>query len=318
MPLLRVLTLQIQSERRTVEHRLYSAPVGVTLLVLVGVLTLFPQFMPHGIQIHCGKGDYATPGRFPVPNRGAATRSTSWSSAEPAKAQAAFDRGTLNLEREEWELALREFNSVLHLQPKNSAALYQRAIAKCGLQQYDSAVADLDAAIRLRPQDADALLARAAVRIEQGLPKLAISDLDAALGIDPQNIEAYCERGKIREEAGEYRLALYDYQLAFKQASDDPMVLNHLAWLLSTAPNPTARDGQRAVEMAARAVKLENAQEWDTIDTLAAAFAEVGKFPEAVRAQQEALRLAPEEEHADLKSRLELYQAKKPYRLGGE
>jgi tetratricopeptide (TPR) repeat protein len=197
-------------------------------------------------------------------------------------------------------------------------AFYNRATAKFAKQQYDAALADIDVAVRLQPRDADALLARAAIRLAQGLPKLAISDLDAALGIDPENIEAYCERGKLREEAGEYRLALYDYQLALNRASDDPLVLNYMAWLLATAPDAALRDGRRAVEMAVQAVKLENSQEWDTIDTLAAAFAEVGKFPEAVRAEEEALRLAPQEEHADLKTRLELYRANKPYRLGDQ
>jgi tetratricopeptide (TPR) repeat protein len=205
----------------------------------------------------------------------------------------------------------------LRLEPKNADGFYNRGFAKFAKEEYDAALADFDAVVRLRPRDVDALLARAAVRVEQNLPNLAIADLDAALGIDPEDVGAYCERGKIREEAGEYRLALYDYQLALQRASDDPLVLNYLAWLLSTAPEASLRDGRRAVEMAARAVKLENSQEWDTIDTLAAAFAEVGKFPEAVRAEEEALRLAPAEEHGDLKLRLELYRAKKAYRLGG-
>jgi tetratricopeptide (TPR) repeat protein len=299
------------------ELRLYSALFGVAMLAMVGVFTLFPQLTPEGVQIHWGKGGYASPGRFPAPNRGLPTRSASWSTSAPSKAEAAFDRGTLNLEREEWDLAVKEFDEVLRLDPKNADAFYNRGAAKFAKQQYDGALADIDAAVRLRPRDADALLARAAVRIEQGLPKLAIGDLDAALGIDPENVEAYCERGKLREESGEYRLALYDYQLALKRASDDPLVLNYLAWLLSTAPDPALRDGPRAIELAVRAVKLENSKEWDTIDTLAAAFAESGKFPEAVRAEQEALKLAPSEEHPDLRSRLELYQAKRAYRLGG-
>lgn len=302
--------------------RLFTALFGASLLAMVGVFTLFPQFKPEGVEIHWGQGGFAAPGRFPLPNRRAptrfvATRPVSRSISAPSKADAAFDRGALCLEREEWDVAITAFDEVLRLEPKNADAFYNRGIAHFGKRQFDAALQDIDAAVRLRPRDADALLARAAVRIEQKLPQLAIADFDAALSIDPDNIEVYCERGNLREEAGEYRLALHDYQMALHRASDDPLVLNSLAWLLSTAPDAALRDGRRAIELAVRAVKLENSKEWDTIDTLAAAFAEAGRFPDAVIAQQEAIKLAPAEEHPDLKSRLQLYQANKPYRLSG-
>ena len=233
----------------------------------------------------------------------------------PTAAEACQDRGVLAMERKDWDEAIEQFDKLVKLQPKNAEAYYFRAGAWHSKEQFDKAIADYDAALRLRPRYADALYGRGAARDQQGLPALAITDLDAALGLVPDDVEARCLRGKIREEAGEYNFALRDYQEAVKVDSDNPAVLNCLAWLLATAPEAGLRDGRRAVEAAARAVQLERGTEWDTIDTLGAAFAEAGRFAEAVRCAKEALKLAPPSEHPDLEARLKLFLAKQPFRL---
>jgi tetratricopeptide (TPR) repeat protein len=285
------------------------------MLGLTAFFMLFPQLKPDWIQIEGG-------GRYGGIRRGFPTRQTSWTPSRPApktpaltKAEAAFDKGVWHLEREEWSDAVKQFDEVLRLEPKNAEALYNRGTARYCQEQLNEALADFDAVLRLRPKDVAALLARATIRIENEQPKTAIIDLDTALGVDPDNAEAYCMRGKIREDEGEYKLALYDFDNAMRRESDNVMALNCLAWLLATAPDAAMRDGKRATEAALRAVKLEDAKQWDTIDTLAAALAETGKFAAAIRSQEEAIRLAPAEEHEDLKSRLALYQSHKPYRL---
>ncbi|MGA2787689.1 MAG: glycosyltransferase family 39 protein [Verrucomicrobiota bacterium] len=64
---------------------------------------------------------------------------------------------------------------------------------------------------------------------------------------------------------------------------NDPTVLNRLAWLLTTAPKPELRDGREAVRLATRAVELTGSREPLFIGTLAAAYAQAGQFPEAVK-----------------------------------
>src|SRR5262245_48968161 len=285
---------------------------------MVGVVAfflLFPQLKPDWIQIHVGQGQWGGGRRFP-------TRHTSWTRATTpvrttsaaTKAEAAWDRGVWHMEREEWDECIKEFTEVIRLEPKNGDAYFLRGIVKHYQQEFDAAIADYDAAIKLDPKDTDALLNRGKARFDLEQDSQALTDVEAALHITPNNAEALCLRGKIREVANQYREALPDYQKAAKLEPDNPAALNYLAWLLATAADDSVRDGKKATELALRAVELENAKEWDTIDTLAAAFAESGRFAEAIKSQNEALRLAPTEEHEDLKSRLELYQSNKPYR----
>jgi Flp pilus assembly protein TadD len=94
--------------------------------------------------------------------------------------------------------------------------------------------------------------------------------------------------------------------------------LNNLAWLLATSSETRIRDGARAVELAERAVHLERGDHPIIIATLAAAYAEAGRFPDAVKTARRALDLAFGSRNTDLadaiKAQLELYEASIPSR----
>jgi hypothetical protein len=65
-----------------------------------------------------------------------------------------------------------------------------------------------------------------------------------------------------------------------------------LAWLLATSPDETLRSGDEAVQHAEEARRLIAQGNAETFDVLAAAYAEVGRFQEAVEAASTALELA--------------------------
>ena len=71
--------------------------------------------------------------------------------------------------------------------------------------------------------------------------------------------------------------------------------MNCLAWVLATCPEASVRNGAEAVELARRAVKLSDGREPAILGTLAAAYAEAGRFPEAVQTARKALELATQQ-----------------------
>jgi tetratricopeptide (TPR) repeat protein len=93
--------------------------------------------------------------------------------------------------------------------------------------------------------------------------------------------------------------------------------LNGLAWFWATCPNAEVRDGEKAVEYATKACELTTWENGGYVDTLAAAYAEVGDFTEAVKWQKNAIELFSDEVSEDirngLESRLRLYEAGKSY-----
>jgi tetratricopeptide (TPR) repeat protein len=294
------------------EFRIGAAVCAGVLVLTVGVFLVFPGLKPSWIKVSAGKGQGQT-----VDSRFLSIRPTSWS-PPPTPAEASFKRGVEHLGKEKWDLAVEAFNDVLRHEPESADAYYNRGVARYNQDQDDEAASDFEAALRLEPKHVEALLARATILTDRKQFELALADLDAAIRIAPDNADAFCTRGKLREDSGEYRLALADYQEGARLAPEDPVVLNCLAWLLATAPEAALRDGKLALKVALRAVEIDEAQEWDSIDTLGAAFAEIGRFPDAVRCQSEALRLAPPEVQDQLKARLKLYQGNNAFRLPGK
>ncbi len=66
--------------------------------------------------------------------------------------------------------------------------------------------------------------------------------------------------------------------------------INNYAWLLATSPDSAIRDGERAVSLMEELLS-RGRREGAWVDTLAAAYAEAGRFDEAVETQEEALTL---------------------------
>ncbi len=99
---------------------------------------------------------------------------------------------------------------------------------------------------------------------------------------------------------------------------DDVALLNETAWILATNPNASIRNGAEAIELAERAAQLSDRREPAVLGTLAAAYAEAGRFPEAVQTARKALQLAAEQNKRPLaesiKAKIALYEAQTPYR----
>ena len=85
----------------------------------------------------------------------------------------------------------------------------------------------------------------------------------------------------------------------------------------ATCPVASLRKSDQATELAQRANQLCGGRRADSLDTLAAAYAEAGSFPEAVAAAHKALELAEQQKnHAlvdALRARIALYEVRKPF-----
>jgi len=87
--------------------------------------------------------------------------------------------------------------------------------------------------------------------------------------------------------------------------------------MLATSSKAEFRNGMQAVQLAERACELTHHGEPFFMGTLAAAYAEAGRFPEAVATAEKAEQLATSAGLKKLagenRQRLELYRDAKPY-----
>jgi protein O-mannosyl-transferase len=136
-------------------------------------------------------------------------------------------------------------------------------------------------------------------------------ELHPDANIHSKTAALFAGRGRTAEAISQYRLAL-------NLAPNWAPTLNNLAWLLATAPETTNRNAVEAVELAERAVTLTRSEVPVMLGTLAAAYAEAGRFAEAVETGERACAVAQAAGETELLQRnrqlLELYRAKKAYR----
>jgi tetratricopeptide (TPR) repeat protein len=114
-----------------------------------------------------------------------------------------------------------------------------------------------------------------------------------------------------------YAAALNHYRSALDHDENSVPALNNAAWLLATAPNPRLRDGETAMMLARRACELTDYKQPFFVGTLAAAYAEAGRFNDAItnaqKARTMALRLGQIEAAKRDEQLLELYQSGKAF-----
>ena len=144
-----------------------------------------------------------------------------------------------------------------------------------------------------------------AALLKQGRTKEAIRQFLAAVNINPDDPDAEGKLAKVLE--------MKDSSVQIL----DPSTLNNLAWELATCPDAGIRNGALAVKLAERACELTHYRQIIFIGTLAAAYAEAGRFDEAVATGQKACALASELGATNLLKRNQelviLYQARQPY-----
>jgi len=156
--------------------------------------------------------------------------------------------------------------------------------------------------------------------LRQGQLDAAIAEFRKAIELDPSYANAQNNLANALLRQDKAREALEHYEAALKLRPRSADFANNLAWLLATSSEDGIRDGQRAITLAQQAEALSRVEDPGYIATLAAAYAEAGRFPEAIAEVQRALELAKSRYDptliAELNQQVELYQAHKPLRAG--
>jgi tetratricopeptide (TPR) repeat protein len=152
---------------------------------------------------------------------------------------------------------------------------------------------------------------------DHGRPAEAEPHLRAVLGTEPDHVQVRCALAAALARQGKCREADAQYRLVLALNPRLPRALAGLAWLLAT--DAGLRNAEEAVTLAEQACRETRNEAPDPLDSLAAAYAEMGRFGDAVRAADLALSLAAAAGNKpladDIRKRLELYKAGKPYRL---
>lgn len=172
-------------------------------------------------------------------------------------------------------------------------------------------------AIRIKPDQAKLYNNLGAILAYQNKGKEAVGYFYKALQIDPTYAGAYYNLGKVFVNEGKIEDAILNYRKALSVNKDITQVLYHLSWILASHENIKYRNGEEAVNLAEKLCEVTQNIQPLALDALAAAYAETGRFNEAVLTAKKALNLTSKQGvetlAIGLKKRLELYQNRRPY-----
>ena len=215
--------------------------------------------------------------------------------------------------------AIVEFQETVKLSPESAKAQQTLALALAGAGRLAESVPHFRKVVEIDPNSAEAHNNLGRALAEMGQPDDAVAEFQKALAVDPNFTEAHFYLGNALYTQGKAAEGLAEWRAVLKADPNQLQVLVLTARLLATSPEAPIRDGAEAVALAERAVRLSGGQQPAILDTLAAAYAEAGRFPEAVQTARQALELATSGKQQALvqvlKTRIALYEAGTPLRL---
>jgi protein O-mannosyl-transferase len=182
----------------------------------------------------------------------------------------------------------------------------------------DEAISRFQAAVNLRPENAPAHDNLAKAFLQKGQVAKAMVHYRKLLEIQPDNSEARNILGTVLIRQGRVREAIEQWQETLTVEPENGNAKSNLAWVFATYPEESVRNGTQAVQLAEQALKLSGGKNPIIFRTVAAAYAESGRFSEAIETAQHGFKLATEQGNADLANEFQsyilLYRAGNPLR----
>ncbi len=214
--------------------------------------------------------------------------------------------------------AITHFQAALAIKPKYTDANNGLGFALLQKGNVEAAMACFQRALEVRPDFAAAHNNLGMALLQTGRTRKAIPHLESALKTDPDRAETHNNLGYALLQSGQVEMAVTHYQRALELDPTYAAACNNLAWVLATFPQDSVRNGGRAVELANRAAQLSGGNNLIILRTQAAAYAEAGRFSEALQIAGHALDLAATQGNAavagTIRREMVLYQSGQPLR----
>jgi tetratricopeptide (TPR) repeat protein len=184
--------------------------------------------------------------------------------------------------------ALRE---AVRLQPADPSAHYNlgRALLQAG--DFNAALPELQFALSRRPDDVEIRGSMGLALAAEGDKLGALTNLVAISSL-PASLAGAYQQARLHLAVGAAAEAAIQYRVALRERPDWPEAANDFAWLLASHPDASVRNGVEAVHWAERACLLTANQQPVVLGTLAAAYAEAGRFADAIRTAELAVAVA--------------------------
>jgi tetratricopeptide (TPR) repeat protein len=226
-----------------------------------------------------------------------------------------------------WRNSETLWTHALAVTPDNDVAHNNLGYLCVDRGELDKAISHFESAARIRSGKRDPHYDASSAFIQMNLANAldekgqvaeALIHYRKLLELQPDNIEVHNIVGTVLIQQGRVVEAVEEWQKVLAIQPDNGNAMSNLAWVFATSPDQSLRDGPKAVELAQRALRISGGRIPILFRTLAAAYAESGRFSEAIQTAQQGIELANSQGNSRLATELQgniaLYQEQRPLR----
>jgi len=236
----------------------------------------------------------------------------------PSRPRIHYNIATILLRQGRINEAIVHFRQELEIQPDFADAHNNLGTALAQQGDVDGAIEHFKKSLELSPNRAHTHYNLAMALLQKGDLDEAITRFREELQIQPSSPNAHSDLGVALSQKGRVREAIEEWQKALKVQPENLNAECNLAWVFATSPDQSARNGPRAVELAEQAAQISGRKNPRVLRLLAAAYAENGRFTDAIQTAEEALKLSTAQGNQGLSQTLEgniaLFRSNSPLR----
>ncbi len=210
----------------------------------------------------------------------------------PKFIDALYNRGGILLQKGELSEASSHFETVLKLKPEHENARINLGLVLFNQGKIEDAIKCYKTVLALNPNSSEAYNNLVNAFFQMSRPKDASAFYIKALSIRPDNAEAHLNLGNVHLLAGNIREAIIEFEKSLGCNAQQLGLFNLVAWILATCPDDKFRDGPKAVRFAEILNEKSQGASPLHLHTLAASYAEVGRYADALKIADKALALA--------------------------
>jgi tetratricopeptide (TPR) repeat protein len=203
-----------------------------------------------------------------------------------------YNQGLALAQEGRTEEAVARFREAVRIRPDYARAHHNLGAALASRGQPQEAVGHLRRAVSLDPENADAHYTLGVLLVSRGEFDESLQSFREAVRLNPEDPEGQANLGDVLAMQGSVGEAVQQYRRALRLRPDWPEVTSRLAWRLATCPDDSVRNGAEAVELAERLDRQTGHSEPQVLDVLAAAYAEAGRFDQAIATVEHAIARA--------------------------
>jgi tetratricopeptide (TPR) repeat protein len=234
-------------------------------------------------------------------------------SIKPDSAEAECNLGSILAGQGKLAEAVDCLATAIKIKPDFAEAHFNLGNVLISQKKLNEAAMQYAEAVRFKPDYMAAYFNLGNVLFQQREWSEALTNYSVCAQLQPNFIEAQIRMAMTLRHLRNGQEAINHYRVALDLNNQSATALQGLAWTLATDPDPKVRNGKEAISYALLAAQADGADPivWDT---LAAAYAEIGSFNQAVKAADKAIDLATNGRYQQLAG--EIQNRRQMYLLG--